>query len=227
MKKVLIVDDDRVLRRMLATALEAEGYGVAEAGDGREGLDKALGGRFDLVVLDVVMPSLGGIEVCRKMREAGRQMPVIILSGKKKKELDKVLGLEIGGDDYLTKPFGIDEFLARVHAVLRRSRPEVPDIDACRFGDIAVDFKMKAATKAGRELHLTAREFSLLKLLVACEGEVVSRDLILNKVWGYEKFPTTRTVDTFMCNLRRKIEDDPSRPVHLVTVAWSGYKFQR
>lgn len=227
MKKVLIVDDDRVLRRMLATALEAEGYGVAEAGDGREGLDKALGGRFDLVVLDVVMPSLGGIEVCRKMREAGRQMPVIILSGKKKKELDKVLGLEIGGDDYLTKPFGIDEFLARVHAVLRRSRPEVPDIDDCRFGDIAVDFKMKAATKAGRELHLTAREFSLLKLLVACEGEVVSRDLILNKVWGYEKFPTTRTVDTFMCNLRRKIEDDPSRPVHLVTVAWSGYKFQR
>lgn len=227
MKKILIIDDDRALRRTLATALEAEGCSVAEAGDGREGLDKALGGRFDLVVLDVVMPSLGGIEVCRKMREAGRQMPVIILSGKKKKELDKVLGLEIGGDDYLTKPFGMDEFLARVHAVLRRSRPEVPDIDHCRFGDIAVDFRMKAATKAGRELHLTAREFSLLKLLVACEGEVVSRDLILNKVWGYERFPTTRTVDTFVCNLRRKIEDDPSRPVHLVTVAWSGYKFQR
>lgn len=227
MKKILIIDDDRVLRRTLATALEAEGCSVAEAGDGREGLDKALGGRFDLVVLDVVMPSLGGIEVCRKLREAGRQLPVIILSGKKKKEFDKVLGLEIGGDDYLTKPFGTDEFLARVHAVLRRSRPEIPDIDECRFADVVVDFRMKTANKGGRELHLTAREYSLLKLLVACEGEVVSRDTILSKVWEYEKFPTTRTIDTFICNLRRKIEDDPSRPVHFVTVPWSGYKFQR
>jgi two-component system alkaline phosphatase synthesis response regulator PhoP len=227
MKKILLIDDDRALRRTLAAALETEGYEVGEAGDGREGLNKALQGNYDLVVLDIVMPGLGGLEVCRKLRESGRQVPVVILSGRKKKEADKVLGLELGGDDYMTKPFGTDEFIARVHAVLRRSRPDVPEIEECAFGDIAVDFRKKTATKGGRDLHLTAREFSLLKLLAACEGQVVSRETILNKVWEYEKYPTTRTIDTFMYNLRRKIEDDPAAPRHLVTVHWSGYKFQR
>jgi DNA-binding response OmpR family regulator len=227
MKKILIIDDDRVLRRTLAAALELEGYGVSEAADGREGLNKALKTAFDLVVLDVVMPDLGGLEVCRKLREAGRQVPVIVMSGKKKKEVDKVLGLELGGDDYLIKPFGADELIARVHAVLRRSRPEVPEIEDIAFGDVAVDFRAKTATKAGRDLHLTAREFSLLRLLAGCEGQVVSRETILNKVWEYEKYPTTRTIDTFMYNLRRKIEDDPASPSHLITVPWLGYKFQK
>jgi len=227
MKKILVIDDDRVLRQTLAAALETEGYGVAEAADGREGLNKALKGNFDLVVLDVVMPSLGGLELCRKLREAGRQVPVIVMSGKKKKEIDKVLGLELGGDDYLTKPFGTDEFIARVHAVLRRSRPEIPEIEDLAFGDVAIDFRTKTAAKAGRELHLTAREFNLLRLLAGCEGQVVSRETILNKVWEYEKYPTTRTIDTFMYNLRRKIEDDPRAPRHLVTVPWLGYKFLR
>jgi DNA-binding response OmpR family regulator len=227
MKKILIIDDDRVLRQTLAAALETEGYGVSEAADGREGLNKALKTNFDLIVLDVVMPFMGGLEVCRKLREAGRQVPVIVLSGKKKKEIDKVLGLELGGDDYLTKPFGTDEFIARVHAVLRRSRPEVPEIEDLAFGDVDIDFRTKIATKAGHELHLTAREFSLLRLLAGCEGQVVSRETILNKVWEYEKFPTTRTIDTFMYNLRHKIEDDPSAPKHLITVPWLGYKFQR
>jgi DNA-binding response OmpR family regulator len=227
MKKILIIDDDRVLRQTLAAALEAEGYSVAEASDGREGLNKTLKTAFDLIVLDVVMPSLGGLEVCRKIREAGRQVPLIVMSGKKKKEIDKVLGLELGGDDYLTKPFGTDEFIARVHAVLRRSRPEVPEIEDIAFGDVAVDFRAKIATKGGSDLHLTAREFSLLRLLAGCEGQVVSRETILNKVWEYEKFPTTRTIDTFIYNLRRKIEPDPSAPRHLITVPWLGYKFQR
>jgi two-component system alkaline phosphatase synthesis response regulator PhoP len=227
MKKILIIDDDRVLRQTLAAALRAEGYGVAEAVDGREGLDKALRSPFDLVVIDVVMPSLTGFEVVRKLREAGRQIPLIVTSGKKKKEVDKVLGLELGGDDYLTKPFGTEEFLARVHAVLRRSRPEIVEIDDVAFADVAVDFRNRTATKAGRELHLTAREFSLLRLLAACEGQVISRETILNKVWEYDKFPTTRTIDTFMYNLRRKIEDDPAAPRHLITVPWQGYKFQR
>ena len=227
MKKILIIDDDRVLRQTLAAALEAEGYAVAEAAEGREGLTKALKGVFDLVVADVIMPSLTGLDICRKLREAGRQIPVIVMSGKKKKEMDKVVGLELGGDDYMTKPFGTDEFIARVHAVLRRSRPEIVEIDDCAFGDVAVDFRAKTATKAGRDLHLTAREFSLLRLLAACEGQVVSRETILNKVWDYEKFPTTRTIDTFMYNLRRKIEDDPASPKHLITVPWSGYKFQK
>jgi DNA-binding response OmpR family regulator len=227
MKKILIIDDDRVLRQTLAAALEAEGYGVSEASDGREGLNKALKTAFDLVVLDVVMPALGGLEVCRKLREAGRQVPLIVMSGKKKKEIDKVLGLELGGDDYLTKPFGTDEFIARVHAMLRRSRPEVPEIEDLAFGDLVIDFQKKMASKAGRDLHLTAREFSLLRLLAGCEGQVVSRETILNKVWEYEKYPTTRTIDTFMYNLRRKVEDDPSSPKHLITVPWLGYKFQR
>jgi DNA-binding response OmpR family regulator len=227
MKKILIIDDDRVLRQTLAAALEAEGYSAAEAADGREGLNKALKTAFDLIVLDVVMPSLGGLEVCRKLREAGRQVPLIVMSGKKKKEVDKVLGLELGGDDYLTKPFGTDEFIARVHAVLRRSRPETPEIEDLAFDDVVIDFRAKVATKAGRDLHLTAREFSLLRLLAGCEGQVVSRETILNKVWEYEKFPTTRTIDTFMYNLRRKLEEDPSAPKHLLTVPWLGYKFQR
>ena len=227
MKKILIIDDDSVLRQAVAAALETEGYAVAEAANGREGLNKALKGGFDLVVLDVVMPELSGLEVCRKLREAGRQVPVIVCSGKKKKELDKVLGLELGGDDYLAKPFGTGELIARVHAVLRRSKPEVPEIEDVAFGDVTVDFLRKIATKAGRDLHLTAREFSLLKLLAGCEGQVVSRETILSKVWDYEKFPTTRTIDTFMYNLRRKIEDDPAVPKHLVTVPWLGYKFQR
>ena len=207
--------------------MEAEGYGVSEASDGREGLNKALKTAFDLVVLDVVMPSLGGLEVCRKLREAGRQVPLIVMSGKKKKEIDKVLGLELGGDDYLTKPFGTDEFIARVHAMLRRSRPEVPEIEDLAFGDLVIDFQKKTASKAGQDLHLTAREFSLLRLLAGCEGQVVSRETILNKVWEYEKYPTTRTIDTFMYNLRRKVEDDPASPRHLITVPWLGYKFQR
>jgi DNA-binding response OmpR family regulator len=227
MKKILIIDDDRVLRRTLAAALAAEGYGVAEAADGREGLDKALKGNYDLVVMDVVMPSLTGLDVCRKIREAGRQVPLIVMSGKKKKEVDKVLGLELGGDDYMTKPFGADEFIARVHAVLRRSRPEIVEIEDCAFGDVVIDFRTKTATKGGRDLHLTARELSLLRLLASCEGQVVSRETILNKVWDYEKFPTTRTIDTFMYNLRRKIEGDPASPRHLVTVPWLGYKFVR
>jgi len=227
MKKILIIDDDRVLRQTLVAALEAESYGVSEAADGREGLNKALKANFDLIVLDVVMPSMGGLEVCRKLREAGRQIPVIVMSGKKKKEIDKVLGLELGGDDYMTKPFGTDEFIARVHAILRRSRPEAPEIEDLAFGDVTVDFRTKTATKGGRELHLTAREFSLLRLLAGGEGQVVSRETILNKVWEYEKYPTTRTIDTFMYNLRRKIEDDPAAPRHLITVPWLGYKFQR
>jgi DNA-binding response OmpR family regulator len=227
MKKILIIDDDSVLRQAVAAALETEGYAVAEAANGREGLNKALKGGFDLVVLDVVMPELSGLEVCRKLREAGRQVPVIVCSGKKKKEVDKVLGLELGGDDYLTKPFGTNELIARVHAVLRRSKPEVPEIEDVAFGDVTVDFLKKIATKSGRDLHLTAREFSLLKLLAGCEGQVVSRETILSKVWDYEKFPTTRTIDTFMYNLRRKIEDDPAVPKHLITVPWLGYKFQR
>ena len=227
MKKILIIDDDVALRESLAAALEAEGYKAGEARDGREGLTRAAEGGYDLVIMDIVMPSLNGIEVLRKLRESGVHTPVIILSGEKKEEIDKVLGLELGADDYLTKPFGMNELIARVHAVLRRGNAAPPDIEVAAFGDVALDFKKRIAAKAGKVVHLTAKEFDLLRLLIRREGEVVSRDTILNEVWGYETFPTTRTIDTFMHNLRRKLENDPANPAHLLTVPWSGYKFER
>jgi DNA-binding response OmpR family regulator len=227
MKKILIIDDDPVLRESLAAVLEAEGYKASQAGDGREGLNKALEGNFDLIAMDLVMPSLGGIEVLRMLRETGAQTPIIMLTGRKKQEVDKVLGLELGADDYMIKPFGTAEFIARVHAVLRRGKPEPPKIEEYSFGDVTLNFKKKTASKGNKVVHLTAKEFGLLELLIAHEGEVVTRETILNEVWEYENFPTTRTIDTFMHNLRRKIEDDPGNPAHLITVPWSGYKFQK
>src|SRR5512135_947558 len=228
MKKILIIDDDATLRETLAAALTAEGYSTAQAADGRDGLLKASKGPFDLIVMDLVMPMLGGLEVCRKLRESGVDTPIIMLTGQKKQELDKVLGLELGADDYMIKPFGTNEFVARVHAVMRRSRPsEPPRLEEYSFGDVEIHFLKKTASKAGKVVHLTAKEFDLLELLISREGEVVSREAILEKVWGYENFPTTRTIDTFMHNLRKKIENDPASPVHLVTVPWSGYKFQK
>ena len=227
MKKILIVDDDVVLRETLAAALASEGYRTAEAGDGREGLEKASQGGYDLIVMDFVMPNMTGLEAVRKMRERGVETPIIMLTGEKKEEIDKVLGLEIGADDYVTKPFGPNELIARVHAVLRRGRPSPPEVETAAFGDVTLDFKKRTAQKGGRIVHLTAKEYELLKLLISKEGEVVSRETILSQVWEYEKFPTTRTIDTFMHNLRKKLEDDPSAPKHLITVPWSGYKFEK
>jgi DNA-binding response OmpR family regulator len=227
MKRILIIEDDEALRTTLASALELEGFQVLQSGDGSEGLRKASGEGPDLVVLDLVLPSMGGLDVCRELRTKGIGVPVIMLTGRKRDEIDKVVGLELGADDYILKPFGVREFIARVRAVLRRGRPGVPGTAACVFGDVSVDFRKKTATKAGRDLSLTAKEFGLLELLVAHEGEVVGRERILNEVWGYDKFPTTRTIDTFIRNLRRKIENDPSNPIHILTVPWLGYKFRK
>jgi DNA-binding response OmpR family regulator len=226
MKKILLIEDDKTLRQTLALALETEGFAVTAAGDGEEGLNLALQATFDLVALDMVLPGLGGLEICRKIRDKKIMTPIIMLSGKKKDELDKVLGLELGADDYLVKPFGPRELLARIRAVLRRSSPgPAADLEEFSFGDLSVNFKKQLAAKGGRELRLTAKEFALLRLFFTHEGEVISRNMILDEVWGYERFPTTRTVDTFVHNLRHKIEDDPSHPRHLLTVPWSGYRF--
>jgi two-component system alkaline phosphatase synthesis response regulator PhoP len=227
MKRILLIEDDESLRRTLTAALEADGLSVVSTGDGRQGLELALKEKADLIALDMVLPSMGGLEVCRELRERKVMTPVIMISGKKKEEVDKVLGLELGADDYILKPFGPREFLARVHAILRRSRPAPVEIEEFTFGDVTVNFKTLTAVKGEDTLRLTAREFGLLKLLISREGEVVNRNTILNEVWGYEKYPTTRTVDTFIHNLRRKVEEDPAHPKHLLTVPWSGYKFQR
>lgn len=227
MKKILIIEDDEALLKTLTSSLEAENFKVISSTDGEQGFQLACKEKIDLIVLDVVLPSLNGMEICRNLRTKGVITPIIMLTGQKKEEIDKVLGLELGADDYITKPFGIKELIARIKAILRRSRPEEFVLEEYCFGDVYINFKKQIAVKGKKDLYLTFKEFGLLNLLISHEGEVVSREKILNEVWGYDKFPTTRTVDTFIHNLRQKIEDNPAKPVYLITVPWSGYKFQK
>ncbi len=227
MKKILIVEDDKALLETLTTSLASESFKVLSATDGEKGFQIACQEEIDLIILDLVLPSLSGMDICRELRAKGIMTPIIMLTGEKKEEIDKVLGLELGADDYLLKPFGTKELLARIRAVLRRSKPEAPEVEEYSFGNVYLNFKKQIATKGKKDISLTAKEFGLLKLLISHEGEVVSRDTLLNEVWGYDKFPTTRTVDTFVHNLRKKIEDNPSKPVHLITMPWAGYKFQK
>ena len=226
-KKLLFIEDDRVLRETTASFLAGEGFEVKTTKDGREGFELGCRIKADLIITDLILPGLNGLEICGKLREEGVRTPIIILTGRKKDEIDKVMGLELGADDYITKPFGQRELLARIRAVLRRGRPISRDIEEYTFGDVTLNFKKKTATKSGKEIHLTAREYDLLNLLIVHESEVINREMILNEVWGYEKFPTTRTVDTFIHNLRKKIEKDPAAPRFLLTIPWAGYKFQK
>jgi DNA-binding response OmpR family regulator len=227
MKKILVIEDDEALLKTLTSSLEAENFKVISSTDGERGFRLGCQEKIDLIVLDVVFPSLNGMEICRGLRAKGITTPIIMLTGQKKEEIDKVLGLELGADDYITKPFGTKELIARIRAILRRSRPEAAELEEYSFGDVYINFKKQIATKGKKDLYLTVKEFGLLNLLISHEGEVVSRETILNEVWGYDKFPTTRTVDTFIHNLRKKIEDNPAKPSHLLTAPWSGYKFQK
>ena len=227
MKRILIVEDDRSLREALTAILKVENFEVISASDGEEGFRLANQEKMDLIILDLGLPLMGGLDVCKGLREKRIMTPIIMLTGEKKEEIDKVLGLEFGADDYITKPFGMKELLARIKAVLRRFKPEAAEIEEYSFEDVSINFKKQTASKGKQALYLTAKEFSLLKFLITHEGEVVSRNDILNEVWGYDRFPTTRTIDTFIHNLRQKIEDKPSQPAHLITVPWSGYKFQK
>jgi DNA-binding response OmpR family regulator len=227
MKKILVIEDDLALLETLRSFLETENFNIVSASDGEEGFQLACQKNVDLIILDLVLPSLSGMEICKKLRAKDVMTPIIVLTGEKKEEIDKVLGLELGADDYVTKPFGTKELLARIRAVLRRGKAETAEMEEYSFGDVYINFKKQIASKAKNELYLTAKEFALLKLLVIHEGEVVSRETILNEVWGYERFPTTRTIDTFIHHLRQKIEDNPSKPTHLITVPWSGYRFQK
>lgn len=203
--------------------LEMEGYEVATATDGEQAM--ALMKRFkpDLVVLDIMLPRKDGFEVLREIREEKLDVGVIILSAKKA-ETDKVYGLDIGADDYVTKPFSVMEFMARVKAVLRRRGVPSP-VKRYSFGDVVVDFENYEAYKGGQKVELSPREFKILRLFVENRGRVISRNEILNKVWGYESFPTTRTVDNYVVKIRRAIEDDPAKPKWIVSVRSVGYKF--
>ena len=225
-ERILIVDDEEELLRGLAVNFRREGYEVFTTASGEAALELQAKEAPDLILLDVMMPGLSGLDVCRELRRRGVESPVIMLTARSE-EIDKVVGLEIGADDYVTKPFGLNELLARVRARLRRRTAAAPGPAPARFrfGDVAIDFEKLRAERAGLRLELSAKEFDLLRLLVHRRGEVLTRDEILRQVWGYEDPPLTRTVDTHILKLRQKIEADPAKPVHIHTVYGEGYRF--
>ena len=222
--RILLVEDDGAILRGLTDNLRFEGYEVLPARRGDEGLQLILEQDPDLVILDIMLPVLSGFDVCRRVRKEGKMMPILMLTARGQ-EVDRVMGLDLGADDYVTKPFSIPELLARVRALLRRANASAPLPERVTFGDVTVEFERYEAKKGLEEIHLAPKEFGVLRLLVSREGEVVSRTDLLHEVWGYDRFPTTRTVDNHLASLRSKLEKDPANPRHLLTVHGVGYKF--
>jgi DNA-binding response OmpR family regulator len=223
MERILIVEDDGRVQRALRRLFEPEGYTVDAASDGLAGLEAVRSGAPSAVVLDLRLPKMSGRDVCREIKSFAPALPVIILSAASD-VTDKVSLLEIGADDYVTKPFSPRELLARVRAAIRRSVPPAPR-EVASFGDVTVDFLKMQLTRAEQPVTLTAQEFKMLKFMAQNPERVVSREELLNEVWGYQSYPTTRTVDSHMLRLRQKLEKDPANPVHFRTVHGVGYKF--
>ncbi len=224
MKKILIIEDDPAILKGLEISLTEEHYEVISEMDGQRGFRTALKEKIDLIILDLMLPTKNGMEVCKDLREVGVDVPILMLTSKND-EIDKVLGLEIGADDYVTKPFSIRELLARVKALLRRRMKVSKEIEEYSFGKVHLDFKKQEAYKNNVSIEISTTEFNILKYFIQYEGEVVDRHQLLDDVWGYDSFPTTRTVDNFILNIRKKIEEDPSNPKHLLTIHKAGYKF--
>ncbi len=226
--RILVVEDDLPLARGMAENLRAEGYATDIVHDGRTGLDRAEAGEHDLLVLDVMLPRLSGLELCASLRQRGINTPVLFLTARGDPH-DRVRGLEAGGDDYLTKPFNLDEFLLRIRAILRRwewYRGAVASSAALRFGDNEVDFRsFRARAWDGQSHELTEKEVMIMKVLAERPGEVIGRDDLLERVWGQEVFPSTRTVDNFILRLRKIFEREPQTPRHFITVRGVGYRF--
>jgi DNA-binding response OmpR family regulator len=223
-QKILIVEDEPDMVLGLRDNFEFEGYEVVTAADGAAGLEKARSEKPDLMILDIMMPKLSGLEVCKTLRGEGFEKPIIMLTARGQ-EIDKVVGLELGADDYVTKPFSIRELLARVRAILRRTEGSKRRLARYRFADVELDFEIYRATRAGQPLDMSPREFELLRYLIERKGETVSRDQLLEDVWGYESYPSTRTVDTHIAKLRAKIGDSGSEPRYILTMHGAGYKF--
>jgi len=224
MKKILIIEDDPATLTGLEETLRAEHFEVTGAQNGEMGYGKAVKDKFDLIILDLILPDLNGIDICKNIRSKGIGTPILMLTSRKE-EMDKVLGLELGADDYVTKPFSVKELVARVKALLRRQSELIKDIEEYSFGDIYVNFKSHEVRRKDKDIQISTMELKILKYLVTREGEVIERNKLLDEVWGYENFPSTRTVDNFILSLRKKIEDDPSKPTHLLTIFGAGYKF--
>ncbi len=225
MKRILIIEDDAAILRGLKDNLEYESYEVLTATDGEEGYYLIKEKKPDLIILDLMLPKMNGYELCRKVRHEGVTTPILMLTARGE-EMDRVVGLDMGADDYVTKPFSVPELLARIRAIIRRiQKAKTGDLPSdLHFGEISVDFKCFEARKGDKVLEMSRKEFGILRLLAARAGEVITRDELLDEVWGYDQYPTTRTVDNHVALLRTKLEDDPSKPRHLITVHGVGYK---
>ncbi len=223
MKKILIVEDDPAISKGLVDFLENESFHTTSFSDGEKGYYAAKEGEYDLVLLDVMLPGKNGMDICRDLRKEKISTPIIMLTSKQE-EIDKVLGLELGADDYITKPFSIRELLARIKAVLRRETKIEEDIEEYTFGNVHINFKAMEANKDNKPIELSNLEYKVLKYLCQRENTVVDRNTLLDEVWGYENYPSTRTIDNFILSLRKKFEDDPSKPKYLLTVHSVGYK---
>ena len=225
MKHILVVEDEPQMRQGLIDNLAFEGYEVSSAEDGQDGLTKVRSGNFDLVLLDVMLPRMSGFDVCRTARSEGIATPIIMLTAKGE-EIDRVLGLELGADDYVTKPSSLRELMARIKAVLRRpSYTNSADAEDVQIGRLTINFRAQRAHEEGTAVELTHREFEVLLYLYERAGTVVSREQLLEDVWGYDNLPTTRTIDNFILKLRQKIEFDPPHPRHILTAHGVGYKY--
>jgi len=224
MSRILVIEDDTAILRGLKDNLVAESYEVLTAEDGEEGYRLAREEGPDLIILDLMLPTLSGYEIGRKLRDGGDSVLILMLTARGE-EADRILGLDLGADDYVTKPFSVRELKARVRALLRRSDTQSASLDTLSFGDVEVDFPQYDARKGGEPVEMTPKEFGVLRYLAARAGEVVSRHELLEEVWGYGKFPTTRTVDNHIAALRAKLEGNPAEPRYLQTVHRVGYKF--
>lgn len=225
MDKILIIEDEEDLLKGLELNLSREGYQVLKAANGEEGMRLALRENPHLILLDIMLPGMNGLDVCRELRHKGFEAPIIMLTARSE-EVDRVVGLEIGADDYVTKPFSRRELLARIRVRLRRQPARSSEqLPRYKFDDVEIDFEKYCATKKGAPLELTPKEYDILRLMIRHHGEVLTRDRMLNEVWGYEAYPTSRTVDTHIVKLRQKLEDDPANPKHILSIYGEGYKF--
>jgi len=224
MKTILIIEDDISILEGLKDNLEFEGYRVITETNGKRGLNLAMEKKIDLLLLDIMLPGLNGYEICRKIKQEHPELPIIMLTARGS-EMDKVSGLDTGADDYITKPFSLPELLARIRAAIRRTTDESATLEYYSFGNIRLDFIKLQAHVGDIEVSLSAKEFAILAYLIRHEGKAVHRHDLLNEVWGYEAMPTTRTVDNFILDLRKKLEENPSKPKHFLSVRGVGYRF--
>ena len=222
--RILIVEDEPAMVAGLRDNFEFEGYEVISAEDGVSGLERALSDNPDLIVLDVMMPRMSGLDVCKQLKARKPSVPIIMLTARGQ-EIDKVVGLELGADDYVTKPFSIRELMARVKAVLRRVAPHGNPPEVYKFSDVEVNIRGNEVLRDGSPVELSAKEFALLSYFIAHPAETLTRDRLLDAVWGYENYPNTRTVDTHIVHLRQKLEPNPEEPRFILTIHGSGYKF--